>query len=74
MSGQWNIAPLEVPGAGGRGGRGAGNASGGTGSTCGLDQPGAPLGIISGPSAVSPIDTDDQNVPGPILAWIKKVK
>ena len=53
MSGQWNIAPLEVPGAGGRGGRGAGNAFGGAGSTCGQDQPGAPLGIIKGPSAVS---------------------
>jgi hypothetical protein len=54
LSGQWNIAPLEVPGAGGRGGRGAGNAFGGAGITCGQDQPGAPLGIISGPSGVSP--------------------
>jgi Carboxylesterase family len=53
MSGQWNIAPLEVPGAG-RGGPGAGNAFGGAGSTCGQDQPGAPLGIIKGPSAVNP--------------------
>jgi BD-FAE protein len=54
MSGQWNIAPLEVAGAGGRGGRGAGNAFGGAGSTCGQDGPNAPLGIIAGPSGVNP--------------------
>ena len=59
MSGQWNIAPLEVPAAGGRGGRGpggAGNAFGGAGSTCGADGPGAQFGIIAGPSAVSPAE------------------
>src|SRR5581483_2283419 len=56
MSGQWNIAPLEVPAAGGRGGRGpgAGNAFANAGSTCGQDQPGAPLGVIKGPSGVDP--------------------
>ena len=53
MSGQWNIAPLEVPAAAARGGRG-GNAFAGAGSTCGQDKPGAPLGIIKGPSAVDP--------------------
>ena len=53
MSGQWNIAPLEVPAAAARGGRG-GNAFAGAGSTCGQDQPGAPLGVIKGPSAVDP--------------------
>ena len=56
MSGQWNIAPLEVPAAAGRGGRGPGNNFAGAGSTCGQDGPNAPLGIISGPSAVSPAD------------------
>lgn len=59
MSGQWNIAPLEVPGAGGRGARGpagAGNAFAGAGSTCGADGPGASFGIIAGPSAVSPAE------------------
>ena len=58
MSGQFNIAPLEVPGAAGRGGRGPGGPGGafaGAGSTCGADQPGAATaGIMSGPSAVSP--------------------
>jgi hypothetical protein len=52
MSGQWNIAPLEVPAAGGRGG--AGNNFAGAGSACGQDQPGAQLGVIKGPSAVDP--------------------
>jgi triacylglycerol lipase len=56
MSGQWNIAPLEVPSAGGRGPGGAGNAFAGAGSTCGQDGPNAPLGIISGPSAVNPAE------------------
>src|SRR5437764_1173329 len=54
MSGQWNIAPLEVPAAGGRGAGGAGGAFAGSGSTCGADRPDAPLGIIAGPSAVDP--------------------
>ncbi|HLK51085.1 MAG TPA: hypothetical protein VKT49_23245 [Bryobacteraceae bacterium] len=53
MSGQWNIAPLQVPGGGAPGGRG-GNAFGGAGSTCGQDGPNAPLGIIAGPSGVDP--------------------
>jgi len=53
MSGQWNIAPLEVPGAG----RGpAPNEPGGAfykaGSTCGANGPGATDGAISGPSSV----------------------
>jgi triacylglycerol lipase len=56
MSGQWNIAPLAVPAAGGRGPGGAGNAFGGAGSTCGADGPGASFGIIAGPSAVSPAE------------------
>ncbi|MDE3160412.1 MAG: carboxylesterase family protein [Acidobacteriota bacterium] len=47
MSGQWNVAPLEIPGTGGRGAQGA--AFAGAGSTCGADQPGASLGIIAGP-------------------------
>src|ERR1700680_3748183 len=52
MSGQWNIAPLEVPGAG----RGpALNEPGGAfykaGSTCGANGPGATDGAISGPSS-----------------------
>ena len=54
MSGQWNVAPLEIPGTGGRGAQGA--AFAGAGSTCGADQPGASLGIIAGPSAVSPAE------------------
>jgi Carboxylesterase family len=53
MSGQWNIAPLEVPAAGGRGPGGPGGAFAGAGSTCGADAPGT-NGIIAGPSAVSP--------------------
>jgi hypothetical protein len=59
MSGQWNIAPLEVPAAAGRGGPGAGgagNAFAGAGSTCGANGPGASFGIIAGPSAVSPAE------------------
>ena len=56
MSGQWNIAPLEVPAAGARSPGGAGNAFAGAGSTCGADGPGAALGIIAGPSAVSPAE------------------
>jgi hypothetical protein len=53
MSGQWNIAPLEVPGAG----RGpAPNEPGGAffkaGSTCGANGPTATDGAISGPSSV----------------------
>jgi hypothetical protein len=53
MSGQWNIAPLEVPGAG----RGpALNEPGGAfftaGSTCGANGPTATDGAISGPSSV----------------------
>jgi hypothetical protein len=55
MSGQWNIAPLEVPAASGRGPGGAGNFAG-AGSTCGQDGPNAPLGIIAGPSAVTPAE------------------
>jgi len=54
MSGQWNIAPLEVPGAG----RGpAPNEPGGifygAGTTCGAHGPGAGDGAIQGPSSVS---------------------
>jgi BD-FAE protein len=56
MSGQWNVAPLEIPPLAGRGAGGAGNAFAGAGSTCGQDGPNAPLGIISGPSAVSPAE------------------
>jgi hypothetical protein len=52
MSGQWNIAPLEVPG----GGRGAiplnapGGAFYGAGSTCGAHGPASVDGAINGPS------------------------
>ena len=60
MSGQWNIAPLEVPGAG----RGpAPNEPGGAfykaGSTCGANGPGATDGAISGPSSAK-----DEGGPG----------
>lgn len=51
MSGQWNIAPLEVPGAGGRGG--AANPLAGMGSSCGVD-PNSTAGFINGPSRSEP--------------------
>jgi hypothetical protein len=55
MSGQWNIAPLEVPGAGRGPAPGAPNpAFAGAGSTCGANGPGATDGLISGPSRATP--------------------
>src|ERR1700688_328933 len=52
MSGQWNIAPLEVPGAGRGVAPGAPNpAFAGAGTTCGANGPGAVDGAISGPSS-----------------------
>jgi hypothetical protein len=57
MSGQFNIAPVQVPGAGG--GRGPAAAPGGAnplagaGSTCGAGGAGASDGAISGPSSVN---------------------
>jgi len=53
MSGQWNIAPLEVPGAGA--GRGAPpNPLAGAGATCNGPGAGASQGAITGPSGVTP--------------------
>lgn len=59
MSGQFNVAPLEVPAAGG-GGRagaapagGAGGAFAGTGSTCGGPPQGVNQGAIAGPSSAA---------------------
>lgn len=55
MSGQWNIAPLEVPGAGRGPAPGAPNpAFAGAGSTCGANGPGSNDGAISGPSRATP--------------------
>jgi hypothetical protein len=60
MSGQFNITPLMVPGAG-AGGRGpAGGAFEGAGSTCGAGGPGSIDGAIKGPSGATP-----QAGPGP---------
>ena len=50
MSGQFNVAPLEIPAAGGRGG--AGNFAG-TGSTCGGPPQGVSQGTIAGPSSAA---------------------
>ena len=55
MSGQFNIAPLQVPGAG----RGAppnepGGIFYGAGSTCGADGPASTNGLINGPSRATP--------------------
>ena len=50
MSGQWNIAPLEVPGAG----RGAANPLAGAGATCNGPAAGGSDGAIIGPSGVTP--------------------
>ncbi len=49
MSGQFNVAPLEIPAAG----RGRGNFAG-TGSSCGGPPQGVSLGPIAGPSGASP--------------------
>jgi hypothetical protein len=55
VSGQWNVAPLEVPLAGGGGaGRGAAaNPLAGMGSSCGVD-PNSTAGFINGPSRSDP--------------------
>ena len=50
MSGQWNIAPLEVPGAG----RGGANGLAGAGATCNGPAAGGSDGAIIGPSGVTP--------------------
>ena len=55
ISGQWNIAPAEVPFAG-RGGAGRGAAANplaGMGSSCGVD-PNSTAGFINGPSRSDP--------------------
>ena len=49
MSGQWNIAPLEVGQGGGRG-RGGANPLAGMGAACGEAGPDAKPGLIAGPS------------------------
>jgi len=54
MSGQWNIAPLETPGAGGRGPGGGFPGFAGAGSTCGGSSPTAVDGAIPGPSGATP--------------------
>ena len=60
ISGQWNIAPLEVPGGRGGGGRGgAGNPLAGMGSSCGVD-PNSTAGFINGPSR-----SDSRAAPAP---------
>ena len=53
ISGQWNIAPLEVPNGRGGAGRGAGNPLAGMGSSCGVD-PNSTDGFINGPSRSDP--------------------
>ncbi len=50
MSGQWDIAPLQVPGAGGP----PAGAFAGAGSTCGAGGPAAADGPIEGPSRAAP--------------------
>ncbi|PWU06459.1 MAG: hypothetical protein C5B51_12275 [Terriglobia bacterium] len=52
MSGQFNIAPLEPQGAGGRGGFGGAAGAPAAGSTCGSPPPNS--GAITGPSGVGP--------------------
>jgi hypothetical protein len=52
MSGQWDIAPLQVPAAGGRG-RG-GNPLAGMGAACGEGGDNAKPGLIAGPSRADP--------------------
>jgi Carboxylesterase family len=54
MSGQWNIAPLEVPGAGGRGRGAGGNPLAGMGAACGEGGADAKPGLIAGPSRADP--------------------
>jgi len=58
MSGQFNIAPVQPQGAGGRGAPGAAPGGGanilaGAGTTCGAGGAGASDGAISGPSSVN---------------------
>jgi hypothetical protein len=53
MSGQWNIAPLEVPGAG-RGRGAGGNPLAGMGAACGEGGDNAKPGLIAGPSRADP--------------------
>jgi hypothetical protein len=55
MSGQWNIAPLVPPAAGGAArGTAAADAPGPAGSTCGANGPAATDGFIVGPSGAPP--------------------
>jgi Carboxylesterase family len=54
MSGQWNIAPLEVPGAGGRGPGAGGNPLAAMGAACGEAGADAKPGLIAGPSRADP--------------------
>jgi Carboxylesterase family len=54
MSGQWNIAPLEVPAAGGRGRGAGGNPLAGMGAACGEAGENAKPGYIAGPSSAAP--------------------
>ena len=52
MSGQWNITPLQVPGAGGRGP--GGNPLAAMGAACGEGGDDAKPGLIAGPSKADP--------------------
>jgi hypothetical protein len=54
MSGQWNIAPLQVPAAGGRGRGAGGNPLAGMGAACGEAGDNAKPGYIAGPSSAEP--------------------
>jgi hypothetical protein len=58
MSGAWDIAPLQVPGAGRGGPGGPGGGFAGAGSTCGAGGPGAGDGAIAGPSGMTPPPAD----------------
>jgi triacylglycerol lipase len=69
MSGQWNIAPLQVPGAAPAPAPGAPNpAFAGAGTTCAANGPGATDGAISGPSRATPAAGGGGRGPQPVDA------
>ena len=69
MSGQWNIAPLEVPGVGRGPAPGAPNPNfAGAGSTCGANGPTSADGAISGPSRATPAAGEGGGGPQPVDA------